>query len=103
MAKMEKLTPGKLAANGAQTDIATITKARKFNRSWKKRTFDLLLTIPGTLFISPLLLVTAIAIRLDSPGPAIYTQDRVGLDGRIFKIYKFRSMYINSDENLHKK
>jgi lipopolysaccharide/colanic/teichoic acid biosynthesis glycosyltransferase len=103
MAKTGKLTPDRLAAYGAQTDIATIRKARKFNRSWEKRTFDLLLTIPGTVLISPLLIVTAIAIRLDSPGPAIYRQKRVGLDGKIFKIYKFRSMANDSDENLHKK
>ena len=103
MTKMEKITPTTLAAYGAITDIDTIVKARKFNRSWQKRAFDLLLTIPGTIFISPLLAVTAIAIRLDSPGPAIYRQKRVGLDGKIFEIYKFRSMYSNADENLHKK
>ena len=101
MAKMEKITPGTLAAYGAQTDIQTISKARKFNRSWEKRAFDLLLTIPGTILITPILAVVAIAIRLDSPGPAIYKQKRVGLDGKIFEIIKFRSMYINADENLH--
>ena len=99
---MAKITPSHLASVGVQTDNSTIAKARKFNRSWKKRAFDLLLTVPGTILISPVLIVTAIAIRLDSSGPAIYTQNRVGLDGRIFKIYKFRSMHNNSDENLHK-
>jgi lipopolysaccharide/colanic/teichoic acid biosynthesis glycosyltransferase len=103
MAKMQKITPGRLAAYGAQTDILTISKARKFNRSWQKRAFDLLLTIPGTILVSPLLVATAIAIRLDSAGPAIYRQERVGLDGKIFRIYKFRSMYNDSDEKLHKK
>ncbi len=102
MAKMEKITPGRLAAYGAQTDVITISNARKFNRSWQKRAFDLLLTIPGAIAVAPLLAVTAIAIRLDSPGPAIYKQERVGLDGKIFEIYKFRSMYSNADETLHK-
>lgn len=99
--KTNKITPNRLAAFGVQTDIATISKARKFNRSWKKRAFDLLLTVPGTIIISPLLLATAIAIRLDSPGPAIYRQKRVGIDGKIFDIYKFRSMRNDSDEDLH--
>ena len=103
MAKMEKITPERLAAHGVQSDIVTIAKARKFNRSWQKRAFDLLLTIPGTILISPLLALVAVAIRLDSPGPAIYKQKRVGLDGKVFEIYKFRSMVSNADEDLHKK
>jgi exopolysaccharide biosynthesis polyprenyl glycosylphosphotransferase len=57
-----------------------------------KRVFDLvlsvLLLIPGI----PLMAIIAIAIRLDSPGPAVYRQERVGKDGRAFTAYKFRSM-----------
>jgi exopolysaccharide biosynthesis polyprenyl glycosylphosphotransferase len=57
-----------------------------------KRVFDLvlsvLLLIPGI----PLVAIIAIAIRLDSPGPAVYRQERVGKDGRAFTAYKFRSM-----------
>jgi lipopolysaccharide/colanic/teichoic acid biosynthesis glycosyltransferase len=101
MVKANKITPGRLASFGANTDIQTISRARKFNRSWQKRAFDLLLTIPGTIVISPLLLITAIAIRIDSPGPAFFKQKRVGLDGKIFEIYKFRSMRNDADEKLH--
>lgn len=101
LAKTQKLTPTRLAAYGANTDIRTIAAARQFNRSWQKRFFDLALTIPGLIVISPLLFLTALAIRLDSPGPAIYKQRRVGLDGEIFEIYKFRSMYTNTSEDLH--
>jgi putative colanic acid biosynthesis UDP-glucose lipid carrier transferase len=52
--------------------------------------------------LSPLLLVTAIAVRLTSPGPAIYRQRRYGLDGREIAIYKFRSMYVTeADGEFH--
>ncbi len=42
--------------------------------------------------LAPVMVAVAVAVRLDSPGPALYTQDRVGLGGRLFRIYKFRSM-----------
>lgn len=73
--------------------------ARRRNRICK-RIFDLTLTITGGLLISPLLLAIAIAIKLDSRGPAFYNADRIGLHGKTFKCYKFRSMYQNSDEQL---
>ena len=47
--------------------------------------------------LPPLLAATALAIRLDSPGPVFYTQTRVGQDGKPFTMWKFRSMYIDSD------
>lgn len=58
-----------------------------------KRIFDLSLTIAVLPVALPLMAVVAIAIRLDSPGPVIFAQERVGLGNRIFRIYKFRSMY----------
>jgi lipopolysaccharide/colanic/teichoic acid biosynthesis glycosyltransferase len=66
-----------------------------------KRMLDYLLTIPGFIVISPLLLLVAIAIKLDSAGPILYRQKRVGLNGRVFDMYKFRSMYQNADITLH--
>jgi putative colanic acid biosynthesis UDP-glucose lipid carrier transferase len=59
-----------------------------------KRFFDLLLSGAGLLLISPLLVAIAIAVRLSSPGPILFMQDRYGLDGRPFKIYKFRTMRV---------
>jgi lipopolysaccharide/colanic/teichoic acid biosynthesis glycosyltransferase len=57
-----------------------------------KRTFDLLAAGLGLLLLSPLLLAVALWIRLDSPGPVFFRQERVGRHGRPFRIHKFRSM-----------
>jgi lipopolysaccharide/colanic/teichoic acid biosynthesis glycosyltransferase len=57
-----------------------------------KRACDLLIAIPALILFSPLLLVLAVMIRLDSRGPAIFRQARVGQGGRVFEMLKFRSM-----------
>ena len=57
-----------------------------------KRLFDLLLSALGLLLLAPLLLALALWIRLDSPGPALFRQQRVGQHGRLFRIHKFRTM-----------
>jgi len=62
------------------------------SRRFAKRTLDLALTIPGLIFLAPLLIVTAILIKLDSRGPVLFLQPRVGRGNRIFLTYKFRSM-----------
>lgn len=58
----------------------------------KKRAFDLAFTAPALLLLSPLLLIVAIAIKLESPGPVFFMQNRVGRGNRLFRIMKFRSM-----------
>jgi lipopolysaccharide/colanic/teichoic acid biosynthesis glycosyltransferase len=60
-----------------------------------KRTFDLLLASLGLALLSPLLLLIALAIKLDSPGPVFYRQQRVGRHGQMFRIHKFRTMLHN--------
>ena len=57
-----------------------------------KRMLDLSLSMIGFVLAAPLMAITALAIRLDSPGPVLYSQERVGENGRIFTVYKFRSM-----------
>lgn len=57
-----------------------------------KRAFDFLLSSLGLLFLSPLFLLLAAAIRLDSPGPVFFRQERAGKEGIPFRIFKFRSM-----------
>ena len=57
-----------------------------------KRSCDIFLALIAIIILSPIMLVTAIAVKLDSKGPALFKQDRLGLGGKVFKIYKFRSM-----------
>lgn len=57
-----------------------------------KRALDLTLASLGLLVLAPLLVLVALAIRLDSPGPALFRQERVGRHGRPFRIHKFRTM-----------
>ncbi len=63
-----------------------------------KRVFDICFSVVIIILTSPIMLITAIAIKLDSKGPVIFKQVRVGKNGRHFKIWKFRSMYQNADE-----
>lgn len=58
----------------------------------KKRILDLVITVPALIFVAPLLLVVAIAVKLDSPGSIFFLQDRLGRGNRLFKMIKFRSM-----------
>lgn len=62
-----------------------------------KRLFDIVFASLMILFTLPLWGVIAIAIRRDSPGPIIFRQQRIGMHGRRFTIYKFRTMYVNAD------
>ena len=63
-----------------------------------KRIFDLLASTIGLIILSPLFLLISLAIKLESKGKIFYLQKRVGLNGREFKLIKFRSMYENSDK-----
>lgn len=62
------------------------------------RLFDLLFSFLGLIILSPLLLIIALVVLIDSPGKVIYTQWRVGKNNRDFKLYKFRTMKINADK-----
>jgi exopolysaccharide production protein ExoY len=65
-----------------------------------KRLLDIALAGVAVVLLAPVMLVLAAAIRLDSKGPAVFGQSRVGRHGRRFKCYKFRSMHVNADEML---
>jgi exopolysaccharide biosynthesis polyprenyl glycosylphosphotransferase len=64
-----------------------------------KRIFEIIFSISLLLFTLPLMVVVAIAIKLESRGPIFYKQERVGLNGKIFSIYKFRSMRVDAEKN----
>lgn len=61
-----------------------------------KRILDTIIACVMLIVISPILLIVAIAVKLDSKGPAIFKQDRIGRDFKPFKMYKFRSMVVNA-------
>lgn len=64
-----------------------------------KRCFDIVASGLALIVLSPFLLITAIAIKIDDGGPVFYTQDRLTKDGRIFKIHKFRSMRVDAERD----
>lgn len=67
-----------------------------------KRTFDLIFSALAIGLLFPLWLLIALLIKLGSKGPIFYTQERVGMDGRLFLLYKFRTMKAGADSSLHK-
>lgn len=95
--------------NGHETRIRTIQGATVMTISlpqyspwamFKKRVFDIVVSALAIVVFSPIMLVVALAIKLEDHGPALYTQERIGLRGKPFKIHKFRSMYVNADDKL---
>jgi exopolysaccharide biosynthesis polyprenyl glycosylphosphotransferase len=67
-----------------------------------KRSSDLLIAFAATLVFLPLWLLITLLIKLDSRGPVLYQQERVGMDGRVFLFYKFRSMRPDADDATHR-
>lgn len=63
-----------------------------------KRFLDIVASMLGLVCLSPIIILVAIAIKIESKGPILFSQDRVGKDGKIFKIYKMRSMVQNAEE-----
>lgn len=63
-----------------------------------KRLFDLVISSIGLLILLPLLFIVAIWIKFDSKGPVFFRQVRIGLNGKPFRIYKFRTMFINTEK-----
>lgn len=63
-----------------------------------KRVFDIILALIGILFGGIPMLIIALCVKLESPGPALFKQERIGKDGKVFKIYKFRSMCVGAEK-----
>ncbi len=79
-----------------------ITLNLRFMEEWQysiKRLCDILLAVLAMILLSPLYLATAILVKCSSPGPVFYAQERVGKNGKPFKMHKFRSMYIDAEKN----
>ena len=67
-----------------------------------KRASDIVIAAAALLLLSPFLIVIGVLVKRNSPGPAMFKQERVGMDGRIFLCYKFRTMRADSDEEIHR-
>ena len=85
-----------------QPNISYDTETIKLEKAYKyfilKRCIDILGALIGIIILSPIMLITIIAIRLNSKGAVIFAQERVGLNEKMFKMYKFRSMVNNAEE-----
>ena len=80
--------------------IVTETAGRFSYRATGKRMLDLVVAMLGLIGTLPIWLAVAIAIRIESPGPVLFAQERVGLNGRHFRFLKFRSMYVEAEQRL---
>lgn len=83
--------------NIGELKFLSVHKRKKYTDSWVKNIFDMVVALMCLVVLSPLLVVIGIVVRIDSPGPAIYVQKRVGKKGRIFNLYKFRTMTEGAD------
>ena len=67
-----------------------------------KRSLDLIVALLALIILAPVLVLIGLAIRLDSPGPALFKQQRVGKGGQLFTTMKFRSMFSGADDRTHR-
>ncbi|MGG7058133.1 sugar transferase [Clostridium tertium] len=81
-----------------EIDFEIATKDESVIYKFSKRLLDIICSLLGLIILSPVLLIVAILIKLESKGPVIFSQKRVGLNGNEFKMYKFRSMVENAEE-----
>ena len=85
------------------TDLALDPASRKWRirDNWIIRVSDIILSVLGLIILSPLFGILVILIKLESAGRAFFRQERVGMNGKIFRMYKFRSMCHNADRMPH--
>ncbi len=81
----------------ANTDRTVVNNG--FYYEFIKRIIDVILAFIGLIVASPIMAIISIAIKLESRGPVFYCQERVGKNGRVYTMYKLRSMYENAEEN----
>ena len=92
------------SAGGEQSSVAEAQQKKyKANEKWSylfiKRFFDILLSFGAAALLLLPMAVVALVIKLDSPGPVFYKQERLSKNGKPFQIYKFRSMYVDAEIN----
>ncbi len=94
----ERIT-GKILTDGIKPSWLIFSDGFRASRGTRllKRALDLVLALVGVVVAFPVMVLTALAIRLDSPGPIFYCQERVGENGRVFTLCKFRSMRADAE------
>lgn len=80
-----------------KNDMPEAKAASVIYRDYIKRIIDILIAIPVFIIAAIPMLITALAIKIDSPGPVLFKQERLGLHGKTFKMLKFRSMVVNAE------
>lgn len=76
----------------------TVTPNRSLGYRFIKRLFDMIASFAGLIVLLPFFLIISIAIFIDDPGPVLFFQERNGLHGRVYRMWKFRSMYRDAPE-----
>lgn len=94
---MKNLMHGRIGSVGDMDTISVFESPSYGLQDFYKRSFDILFSCVVLILISPLLLVISMAIKLTSPGPVLFRQDRYGLDGRRIGVLKFRSMKVQEN------
>lgn len=97
-----RITPGRALEEPSLDDVVAISSAVAASaaRSATKRAIDIVGALLGLIVVSPILAVVAVLIRLDSKGPILFCQQRVGLNGRQFCCLKFRTMVVDAEARL---
>jgi len=90
----------KFNENQEERRVIVIKPSRTYDML--KRGLDFVLSLLGLIFYAPVCLIISIAIKIDSPGPIIYRQTRIGKNGNPFSFYKFRTMYIHPDYSSYR-
>jgi exopolysaccharide biosynthesis polyprenyl glycosylphosphotransferase len=97
----EIITTGLTVKEFAYVPLVGVNKVRLTGvDEFLKYSMDILLAIPALLFLGPIMLLIALAIKLETPGPIVYRRRVMGMNGEEFEAFKFRTMYENGDEIL---
>ena len=81
--------------------VSSAAESRRVHHGLKN-VLDVIIAVMTLVVFSPVLLIIALAVKLDSRGPAIFKQKRIGKDGRPFTVWKYRSMHVNADDKPHR-
>ena len=81
----------------AESDMPNYKPASHIYRDYIKRVLDLLIAIPVLIVVAIPMLIVALLIKLDSPGPVLFRQERLGKGGKVYEMLKFRSMVVNAE------